>query len=201
MKHLVFLPGASGSTEFWQPLIELLSADYTVQVIAYPGFGAESAQTGIYNFASLSEYVLEQIQKDSVLIAQSMGGVFAIQAALKKPHLIKGMVLIATSGGIDLSSFNVEDWRTANTNQFLNYPDWFATAQLDYSAQLSQIKKKVLLLWGDADQISPVAVGEYLNQQFDDSYLQVIHGGDHLFAEAHAKDVAPLIRQYLQQLI
>ena len=199
MKHLVFLPGASGSTEFWQPLIELLSADYTVQVIAYPGFGAEPAQTGIYNFASLSEYVLEQIQKDSVLIAQSMGGVFAIQAALKKPHLIKGMVLIATSGGIDLSSFNVEDWRTAYT--ILNYPDWFATAQLDYSAHLSQIKKKVLLLWGDADQISPVAVGEYLNQQFDDSYLQVIHGGDHLFAETHAKDVAPLIRQYLQQLI
>lgn len=199
MKHLVFLPGASGSTEFWQPLIELLSANYTVQIIAYPGFGAEPAQAGIYNFASLSEYVLEQIQKDSVLIAQSMGGVFAIQAALKKPHLIKGMVLIATSGGIDLSSFNVEDWRTAYT--ILNYPDWFATAQLDYSAQLSQIKKKVLLLWGDADQISPVAVGEYLNQQFDDSYLQVIHGGDHLFAETHAKDVAPLIRQYLQQLI
>ncbi len=199
MKHLVFLPGASGSTEFWQPLIELLSANYTVQIIAYPGFGAEPAQAGIYNFASLSEYVLEQIQKDSVLIAQSMGGVFAIQAALKKPHLIKGMVLIATSGGIDLSSFNVEDWRTAYT--ILNYPDWFATAQLDYSAHLSQIKKKVLLLWGDADQISPVAVGEYLNQQFDDSYLQVIHGGDHLFAETHAKDVAPLIRQYLQQLI
>lgn len=84
MTHLIFLPGASGSTEFWQPLIELLSADYTVQVIAYPGFGQEPAQKDVYDFNSLSDYVLDQIQQDSVLIAQSMGGIFAIQAALKK---------------------------------------------------------------------------------------------------------------------
>ena len=77
MTHLIFLPGASGSTEFWQPLIELLSADYTVQVIAYPGFGAEPAQTGIYNFASLSEYVLEQIQKEESRLRYAVRDFFA----------------------------------------------------------------------------------------------------------------------------
>ncbi|MDD2944263.1 MAG: alpha/beta fold hydrolase [Acinetobacter sp.] len=200
MTHLIFLPGASGSTEFWQPLIELLSADYTVQVIAYPGFGQEPAQNEVYDFNSLSDYVLDQIQQDSVLVAQSMGGIFAIQAALKKSNLIKAMVLIATSGGIDLSPFEVEDWRTAYKNQFLNYPDWFSTVQLDYSSQLSAIQQKTLLLWGDADPISPVAVGQYLHQTLKDSSFQVIQGGDHLFAAQHATETAAWVSDFLNSL-
>ena len=201
MTHLVFLPGASGNTEFWQPLIQLLPADYSTQVIAYPEFGAEPAQAGVKDFESLSEYVLNQIGPESILIAQSMGGIFAVQAALKKPESVKGMVLIAASGGIDLSAFNVENWRTAYNEKFLNHPDWFTAVQLDYSAQLPQIKQKILLLWGDADAISPVAVGQYLHQQFEDSDLQLIHGGGHLFAQDNADEVAPLIHRYLLQLI
>ncbi|WP_374663622.1 alpha/beta fold hydrolase [Acinetobacter sp.] len=200
MKHLIFLPGASGNTAFWQPLIALLPSEYSTQIIAYPEFDHEPARAEVYDFNSLSRYVLDQIQQESVLIAQSMGGIFAVQAALAKPDLVQGLVLIATSGGLDLGAFEVEDWRDAYQQQFLNYPDWFTNTQLDYSAELGHIQQKTLLLWGDADPISPVAVGAFLHQQLNDSALQIIHGGDHLFAERQAEETAPWIQHYLQQL-
>lgn len=198
MKHLIFLPGASGNIAFWHPLMALLPAGYSSQIIAYPEFGDAPAHPDVADFASLSRHVLGQIEQESIIIAQSMGGIFAVQAALQKPELVKGLVLIATSGGIDLSPFKAEDWRTAYKSQFLNYPDWFTAVQLDYSAQLPDIQQKVLLLWGDADPVSPVAVGQHLKQQFADSSLQIIPGGDHLFAQQHAPETAAQISEYLQ---
>ncbi len=52
----------------------------------------------INNFDDLSNYVVAQIEQPSILIAQSMGGIFAIAATLQKTDLVKGLVLIATSG-------------------------------------------------------------------------------------------------------
>ncbi|TCB77878.1 alpha/beta fold hydrolase [Acinetobacter sp. ANC 4173] len=197
MPNLIFLPGASGSTTFWNPLINELSHAESNQVIAYPSFGEEPSQESVYDFASLSNYVLQQIQSESVLIAQSMGGIFAVQAAIARPDLVKGLVLLATSGGIDLAPFQVQDWRTAYQQQYLNYPDWFMATQIDLSQQLEKIRMPVLLLWGDQDPISPIAVGQTLQQKLPQAQLHLIHGGDHAFGEHHAKEVAAHIQQYL----
>lgn len=199
MPTLIFLPGASGNTAFWNPLIHLLPDCTDKQVIAYPDFGDEPSQPSVFDFASLSEYVLQQIQSECILIAQSMGGIFAVQAALARPDLVKGLVLCATSGGIDLSAFQVEDWRSAYQQQYLHYPDWFVSAQLDLSPQLEKISIPVLLLWGDQDPISPVAVGQALQHQLPQSELHLIRGGDHAFAEHYAEDVAVQIQKYLTQ--
>jgi len=197
MPNLIFLPGASGSTTFWHPLIKNLSLVESKQVIAYPSFGEEPSQENVYDFASLSNYVLQQIQSESILIAQSMGGIFAVQAAIARPDLVKGLVLLATSGGIDLTPFQVQDWRTAYQQQYLNYPDWFVDIQIDLSPQLEKIRMPVLLLWGDQDPISPIAVGQTLQQKIPQAELHIIHGGDHAFAEQHAEEVATYIQQYL----
>lgn len=78
-----------------------------------------------YDFASLQAYVLANIPDDCIIIAQSMGGIFAVAAALQYPEKVKGLVLVATSGGMDLSSFQVQDWRQDYQASDLNYPDWF----------------------------------------------------------------------------
>lgn len=197
MPSLIFLPGASGKTAFWMPLIKLLPDTLQTKIVAYPGFDHAPAQAEVHDFASLTRYVMGQIQQPCILVAQSMGGIFAVEAALSQPELVKGLILMATSGGINLQPFAVEDWRLAYQNSFLHYPDWFVTAQCDYTSRLSEIKCPVLLLWGDHDPISPVAVGEYLQQQFLNARLAIIPGGDHLFAETRAVEVAPHVYDYL----
>ena len=199
MTHLVFLAGASGNTQFWHPLIEQLPETYTKQVIAYPSFHGVAAHPDIHSFDDLSNYVVAQIQQPSILIVQSMGGIFAIAATLQKTDLVKGLVLMATSGGINLDPFQVQDWRQAYQQEYLQYPDWFVTAKVDYEAQLAHIQQQVLLLWGDQDLISPVAVGQHLQHIFKKSELYLIQGGEHDFAEQYADEVAIYINDFIKQ--
>jgi len=199
--NLIFLPGASGSTKFWHPLIEKLPQHYQTKIIGYPGFGDTPESPQIKSFEDLKNYVVDQINEESVIIAQSMGGIFAVAAALQKPQLIKGLVLIATSGGINLERFNVQDWREAYRQAFLRYPDWFVTTNANYEEFLSDINIETLLIWGDNDPVSPVQVGQYLNQKFENSTLYVVKGGDHQLAEKHADEVSVQIKTYLEKLV
>lgn len=199
--NLIFLPGASGSTAFWHPLIEKLPQQYQTKIIGYPGFGNTPESFEVKSFEDLTNHVVDQINEESVIIAQSMGGIFAVAAALQKPQLVKGLVLIATSGGINLERFNVQDWREAYRQAFLKYPDWFVTTNANYEEFLSDINIETLLIWGDNDPVSPVQVGQYLNQKFENSTLYVVKGGDHQLAEKHADEVSVQIKTYLEKLM
>ncbi|MGK7247538.1 alpha/beta fold hydrolase [Acinetobacter oleivorans] len=200
MNNLIFLPGASGSTAFWHPLIEKLPPHYQTQIIGYPGFGDTPESFEVKSFEDLTNHVVDQINEESVIVAQSMGGIFAVAAALQKTQLVKGLVLIATSGGINLERFNVQDWREAYRQAFLKYPDWFVTTNANYEEFLSDINIETLLIWGDNDPVSPVQVGQYLNQKFENSTLYVVKGGDHQLAEKHADEVSVQIKTYLETL-
>lgn len=204
MTSFIFLPGASGRTEFWQPvrkrLIDLLRLDPSdTQIQAYPEFDGCPSVPQVYNFQSLQHYVLDQIEKPSVLIAQSMGGIFAVHATLQKPQYIQALVLVATSGGIDLSPFQVADWRKDYVDQF-EVPSWFVDEHQKLDVQLSKIQCPVLLIWGDADPISPVSVGQYLNQKIAHSHLVIIEQGQHDLASQYADRVSRHITDFLNQI-
>ena len=204
LENLIFLPGASGNIEFWQPIISLLSPDYAKKIIAYPEFGGVPAQADIQNFDDLQQYVIHSIhrfseQQPSIVVAQSMGGVFAVQMALKHPKQVKALVLVATSGGIDLSPFHVVDWREDYQLNF-SVPDWFVNHRSALDHELNKIQCPVLLIWGDQDQISPVSVGRYLEKQFKQARLEIIEGGHHDLAFEYAKQVADLIEGFIQSI-
>ena len=54
-----------------------------------------------------------------------------------------------------------------------------------------------LLIWGDSDAISPVAVGRHLVQRLPNARLEIVPGGDHDVASTHADHVARLIALHL----
>ena len=197
--HLIFLPGASGNTEFWQPVMARLPEHLEKTVIAYPEFGGYPAHVHVNSFSDLQDFVLDQIQQPCMIIAQSMGGIFAVRAALQKPELVEAMVLVATSGGIDLSPFDVADWRSDYQQNF-SVPDWFVQHQSSLDDQLYKIDCPVSLIWGDADPISPVAVGEYLNGKIICSELQVIEKGQHDLANIYADQVAEIIQAFISKI-
>lgn len=196
--NLIFLPGASGNTAFWQPVIQLLQDDSTM-VVAYPSFGGYADDVDVQSFESLQDDVLNQIQQPSVVVAQSMGGIFAVQAALQKPDQVQALVLVATSGGIDLSPFQVADWRE-DYQQSFTVPDWFVQHQSDLTGSLERIQCPVLLIWGDADPISPVALGQALHRQIPHAELHIVSQGQHDLAYVHAEHVAQLIQNFLVKL-
>ncbi len=112
-------------------------------------------------------------------------GIFAVQAALQKPEWVKGLVLVATSGGINLAPFHVTDWRE-DYRQIFAVPSWFMDHRSYLDDVLTQISCPVLLIWGDSDPISPVKVGEYLQDKSKIQYYMSFHKVSmisHVFAD------------------
>ena len=194
---LVFLPGASGNTDFWTPVAARLRHPGARRFVAWPGFGGAPAEPGVRGVDDLVARVVAGIAGPVDLLAQSMGGVIALRAALERPGLLRHLVLTATSGGIDVVALGARDWRPAYRDGHPAVPDWFVAERADLAGRLAEVAAPALLLWGDADPISPVAVGRRLAELLPRSELVVIAGGTHDLACERAADVSPHIDRHL----
>lgn len=194
---LLFLPGASGDTCFWQPVAERLAHAAERVHIGWPGIGPTPADPRINGFDDLVARVVGEIDRPTALIAQSMGGVVAACCALECPQRITHLVLAVTSGGIDVADLGGADWRPAFVEEHPAIPRWFIDFRTDLTAHLRTITVPTLLLWGNADPISPVPVGERLAQLLPNARLHVLAGGAHDLGNRLAARVAPLVDRHL----
>ncbi|MCP9889334.1 alpha/beta hydrolase [Cyanobium sp. ATX 6A2] len=182
--RLLFLPGASGNTAHWRPVAERLQHGAERIHLGWPGFGEIPPDPSVRGFDDLLALVLTRLDRPTALIAQSMGGALALQAALAAPGWITHLVLAVTSGGVPMAEHGAEDWRGAFSLAHPRLPDWFATAAVDLSDQLPSVAIATLLLCGDADPISS-------------AQLVVLPGGTHDLAVEQADVIAPLIDRHL----
>jgi pimeloyl-ACP methyl ester carboxylesterase len=191
----LFLPGAGGSASFWRPVADRLGIEG--QFFCWPGLGNEPPDPAVTSLDDLVAMVIEQIDGPVNLVAQSMGGVVAIRAALAKPQFIQKLVLAVTSGGLPLVDLKAADWRDDYYRSFPSAARWISAPDVDLSEEIKTIEAPALLLWGDSDPISPVAVGERLGRLLRKSELHVIAGAGHDLAQTHASVVAQLIGAHL----
>jgi len=131
------------------------------------------------------------------LVAQSMGGVIAARIALDHPTLVRRLVLTVTSGGVDMAGLGASDWRPAYRREYPKAAPWIYETRIAAPLPVERIVAPTLLLWGDDDPISPLAVGEHLAKCLPNARLHVVKGGGHGLAETHAEEIAPLIERHL----
>jgi len=196
-EKLLFLPGASGNTRFWHPVANALKTPAITQHMGWPGFGETPPNTVITCLEHLAALALAEIDRPTALVAQSTGGVVAVHMALKRPELITHLILTVTSGGVNLADAGAENWRAECELQHPNLPRWFLDDRTDLSARLHELRMPVLLLWGDADPISPVTVGQRLAQLIPGARLEVFADAGHDLGYSHASEVARLIDEHL----
>ncbi|QDO97268.1 alpha/beta hydrolase [Ferrovibrio terrae] len=199
MTHLLFLPGAGGAAEFWHPLGALLPGQYDKTYLNWPGLGHQAHKPGLDSLDALTAHAAAHLKSDTVVVAQSMGGIFALRLALLYPQTVIRLVLTAASGGIDVMRFGAGDWRPAYRAEYPNAAPWITQARADHTAEIASIAQPALLLWGDADTISPVAVGRHLHGLLKNSRLQVVADGTHGFAQERAGEIAPLVREFIEK--
>jgi pimeloyl-ACP methyl ester carboxylesterase len=194
---LLFLPGASGNTALWKPVSDGLRHPAQRRFCAWPGFGGVPSEPDVHGIDDLVARVVASISGPVDLLAQSMGGVIALRAALQKPDLVKHLVLAVTSGGLDVSALGAHDWRPMFLAEHPNLPRWFADEREDLTDRLGELALPVLLLWGDADPISPVSVGRKLAALLPRTELVVLRGGTHDLVLTRASEVVPYIEKHL----
>ena len=197
MTTVLFLPGAGGAAAFWRPVGERLPAGWTKRYLSWPGLGHEPHDPAVVGMDDLVRLVDDAARERPVdLVAQSMGGVVAARYALAHPDRVRRLVLAVTSAGIDMPRFGAEDWRADYRASFPRAASWITGPAVASTLPVENITAPVLLIWGDRDPISPVAVGRHLAGRIPNAELQVIAGGDHDVAVMHADSVAPLIAKH-----
>jgi len=199
MPHILFLPGVGADPAFWHPAGRLLPDAWQKTYLGWPGLANQPPDPAVNSFDDLISLVERALGDGPAdLVAQSMGGVIAMQAVLRNPGRIRRIVLTATSGGVDMGALGAGDWRPAYRIAHPHVADWAYGWRPDITDRIGQITQSVLLLWSDADPISPIGVGQRLQSLLPDACLHIIPGGDHMFARDRAAEVAPLIRAHLQ---
>jgi pimeloyl-ACP methyl ester carboxylesterase len=194
---VLFLPGSGASPDFWKPVAALLPADWSKVHFGWPGLGDQPHDPAIKGMDDLLAMVAAKLDGPVDLVAQSMGGVIAARLAIERPQQVRRLVLTVTSGGVDMAGLGASDWRAGYRKSFPRAAAWITEARSAPDLPVEKIAAPTLLLWGDADPISPVAVGRHLQARIANARIHVVPGGDHDIAQTHARELAPLIKRHL----
>jgi pimeloyl-ACP methyl ester carboxylesterase len=166
-------------------------------LLNWPGAGDEAHDHAVRGFDDLVAWAARQIETPADIVAQSMGGVIAVRLALARPEIVRRLVLVATSGGINVRSLGGVDWRAEYRREFPAAASWITQEPADLTEELGQLAMPTLLIWGDDDPLSPPRVGERLAELVPDAALHVIGGGTHGLAYENPEAVAELIMAHL----
>ena len=172
-----------------------LPPTWETALLDWPGAGDEPHDPEVRGFDDLVTRAARSLAGPTDVVAQSMGGVVAIRLALRHPDRVRRLVLVATSGGVDAANL---PWRTEYRREHPRAADWITAERPDDTAALARVTAPTLLLWADADPISPVAVGTRLLGLLPNATLHVVASASHGFAREQPDAVAQLIADHLR---
>src|SRR5207244_312363 len=130
-----------------------LPADWNKVLFNWPGLGDEPHDSAINSIDDLVRLVEARIDGPIDLVAQSVGGVIAARVALGRPEFLRRLVLVATSGGVDMVRFGAAEWRAEYRKLFPKASNWILQERAAASLPVENISAPTLLVWGDADPI------------------------------------------------
>ena len=197
---LVFFPGAGGKVEFLRPIAERLARRRPTQLCEYPGLGGVEPNARLHNLADLQRHLLRSLPAQFDLVSMSMGGVLALRIALEQPQRLRKLVLMATSGGVDVAALGGVDWRDTFQKVQPELPRWFIEDRSDLTHELGRIHHPTLLIFGAADLIAPPEVGELLQKQLPRARLEVIPEATHDLEIDFPDLIASMIEAHLRKV-
>lgn len=196
---LVFFPGAGGRVEHLRPIGERLAHRRQTRICEYPGLGGVAPDPQLQSLADLQRYLLARLPERFDLVTMSMGGVLALRIALEHPERVRKLVLMATSGGVDISALGGIDWRSTFRLVQPNAPSWFLEDRTDVTPQLGGIQHPTLLIYGDDDLIAPPEVGRLLQERLGNARLEILTDATHDLEIDYPDLIASLIEAHLRR--
>jgi pimeloyl-ACP methyl ester carboxylesterase len=98
---LLFLHPAAADHTFFGPQVDEFSRRHRVVVMDQRGFGRSDVPEGPYGPAAMADdaaCVIEELGLDRpVVVGSSMGGVVALELAVRRPDLVRGLVILNRS--------------------------------------------------------------------------------------------------------
>jgi pimeloyl-ACP methyl ester carboxylesterase len=177
---VVFLHGLAGSAGDWEPTLEIVSDGARAIAPALP----LSQAAGEASVAALSDWVagfLDRLGVDRAVFAgHALGAHVAADAALRYEDRAAGLVLAGCAPLVE--------------PRFAHGP---ASVALD--RRLSSTRVPTLLVWGEDDDVTPLAVAARLHQHIRDSTMFVLRGCGHVPMVEHPYAFGRVVRAWLEE--
>jgi pimeloyl-ACP methyl ester carboxylesterase len=216
---LLLVHGLSGSGRWWKNNLAVLSQKYTCYVLELVGYGANRAfkPLRLHSAAeALAAFIAAELPTGRThVIGHSMGGHIASYLAARYPERVDRLVLAAASGLVRsdivrmamrlpiaghyspldfLPTLAMDALRAGPVNLFLSTLDILGS---DTTEVLKQIAAPTLLIFGDRDNLVPVAAGETMAKLIPGSHLEVIEGAGHVLMWDHPRTFNKLVLKFL----
>lgn len=206
MSTILILHGWGSCAARWQKVKELLEKKgLKVFVPDLPGFGQEPPPATAWNIDNYVEWVRDFAGKNNLsrffLSGHSFGGSVAAKYSLRYPENIEKLFL-ASSAGIRKKTGKKEFFKKISPlfrsfsllrrifYRFFIKSDYQYTSGVmrktylnvineDISELFSQIKVPTVVIWGEKDDITPIADAYFINKEIKNSKLEIIPGIGH----------------------
>jgi pimeloyl-ACP methyl ester carboxylesterase len=199
---IVLVHGLSESTRLWYRNIPELSRHYRVYLIDLPGFGAMRKAHRHFNLQQSSSWLDDWMQavglKEAHLVGHSMGGYVVMALAVLQPQKVKRLVLV-DSIGIPFNrpvrqlvypalksivKTTPAFWPCINYDYLRAGPIMVERVaqqivRLDATSIIMSVHTPTLIIWGENDDLVPLASGRLLHEQIAGSRLFIIPQTNH----------------------
>lgn len=188
---LVLLHGGYGATSMFGHLLPTLAQERPVIAVDLQAHGRTADIDRPLRFESMADDIAALLQSLNIpqadVLGYSLGGGVAIRAAIQYPQLVRKLVAVSApfhSGGwlpdvrqamSQMGPHLAEGMKQSPMYQLYaslapNLEDWprlvrqissLVPSEYDWTAELPGMQPDTLLVYGDADSISPVSMAQY----------------------------------------
>ena len=137
-QDLTLIHGWGMSGNIWESVADKLSGQFRVTLLDLPGYGRSSHHIlDDYTLNALADAIVHFMPRHSMVLGWSLGGMIAMQMALRHPEAIKKLILVAASPQFHIS----EDWPHAvNLNILENFANELSNSYRDTILQFLSIQ-------------------------------------------------------------
>jgi pimeloyl-ACP methyl ester carboxylesterase len=202
---------------------DLLAERFRLVALELPGFGSSLQLDGARTFDELSEQVAEAIQalglSTYLLHGTSFGGAVALHVALNHPDRVTRLILESPA------AFRPPGWTPPDIDTIrrglFRHPERARRAQIDpeviqtqrdftnrlaltldreaLGGRLRDLNVPTLVMFGDADTLTPVELAPMYCDHAPDCTLVVIHDAAHVISSDQPEDYAASVREFAIQ--